>query len=275
MMRDRRRRTGALLILAVLLIVGALLNGAQNPLPTWRLSAAHGEHGATTSSTTPGGAATSRSEQAVQLRTSLEKLLGQHVFLSARLVRLRIAGDPAYVQAAVNELSRNTRDLTALITQVYGADVGPGFIAVWESHETAVLDYARASVDRDVAGQRRARAQLVGYPSRMGAYLQQLTGGALQANAVEVALARHIVHQLRLVDRVVAGDVAGSYVEQREDYGELFRLAKFIAAGIASAPDRGLPADFDTPQRRLESALGELLGEHWELAVDLMRAAPA
>jgi hypothetical protein len=201
-------------------------------------------------------------------------VLGQHAFLSARLVRLRVAGDPGYVQAAANALSRNTQDLAGLISQVYGADAGAAFVPIWEGHETAIVDYTRARVDNDAVGQRRAEAQLAGYPAQMGDYLQKLTAGALPSVATQSVLRRHIDNQLQLADDVVAGDITGSYTVQREDYGELFRLATAIAAGIARQGTGKVPADFDPPQRRLESALGELLGEHWELAVDLTRAAP-
>jgi hypothetical protein len=259
-MRPRAKSgTSTILILVAVFVVAALSGGGDagvRPVPA------------------ANAPAPSPQQQAVQLRTSLEKVLGQHVFLSARLIRLRVAGDPGYVQAAADALSRNTRDLTNLISQVYGPQSSAAFVGIWESHEASVLDYTRASVDSDEVGRRRALDALAGYPARMGDYLQQLTSGALPSAATRVALKRHIDDQLQLADRVVAGDVAGSYVVQRQDYGALFGLAKFIAAGIARGGSAALPADFDSPQRRLESALGELLGEHWELAVDLMRDAP-
>src|SRR3954451_10151127 len=115
----------------------------------------------------------SHAEQAVQLRTSLERVLGQHAFLSARLVRLRAADNPGYVDAAVSALARNTQDLAELVGRVYGPDAQATFVPIWESHETSVLNYTRARIDSDAAGERLARDQLAIYPRRMAVYLDE------------------------------------------------------------------------------------------------------
>src|SRR4051794_28700187 len=114
-----RRRAKVLLwgLLPALLLLSAVVSGSDRLLPLQHVADGH-EHAAMPAPT--GSTAETRAGQAVQLRTSLERLLGQHVLLSARLVRLRVTGDEAYIQAAVNSLSRNTRDLSDLITQVYG-----------------------------------------------------------------------------------------------------------------------------------------------------------
>src|SRR5262249_15853282 len=45
--------------------------------------------------------------QAVELRTGLEELFGQDVFVGIRVTRSRLRGDPDFTQAAVDALSRN------------------------------------------------------------------------------------------------------------------------------------------------------------------------
>lgn len=57
------------------------------------------------------------------------------------------------------------------------------------------------------------------------------------------------------------------------DYERQFALGTVIAAGIAGGRAGGLPAGFDSPLTRLQSTLGELLGEHMQLVVDAMGAA--
>jgi hypothetical protein len=146
---------------------------------------------------------------------------------------------------------------------------------VWESHEASIVAYARGLVDHDQAAVQQARQQLAGYPARIAQYMQTVTSGAVPASATEAAVGQHVSNQLALADRMAAGDVAGSYEIERTDYGQLYRLATLIAQGVATTGGTPLPADFDSPQRRLTSALGQLLGEHWALAVDLMRAAPS
>ena len=58
---------------------------------------------------------------AVELRTGLEELFGQDVFVAIRVTRSRLRGDPDFTQAAVSALSRNSNDLTRLVSQVYGS----------------------------------------------------------------------------------------------------------------------------------------------------------
>ena len=63
-------------------------------------------------------------QQAVEIRTGLEELFGQDVFVGVRVTRSRLRGDPDFTQAAVIALSRNSHDLTTLLGRIYGNDLG-------------------------------------------------------------------------------------------------------------------------------------------------------
>jgi hypothetical protein len=78
---------------------------------------------------------------------------------------------------------------------------------------------------------------------------------------------------MHFTDAYTAGDYATAYRIERMDYERQFMLGTVIAAGIAGGRAKDLPADFDSPLTRLQSALGELLGEHLQLVVDAMGAA--
>ena len=78
---------------------------------------------------------------------------------------------------------------------------------------------------------------------------------------------------MHFTDAYAAGDYATAYRIERVDYERQFGLGTVIAAGIVGGRGKDLPADFDGPLTRLRSALGELLGEHLQLAVDAMGAA--
>jgi hypothetical protein len=212
-------------------------------------------------------------QQAVELRTGLEELFGQDVFVGVRVTRSRLRGDPDFTQAAVNALSRNTDDLTALLGRVYGSARAAEFGRLWESQQEGLVEYARAASQHDQAAKAAARGQLGASPGQIAQFLHDLTSGGAAVPAVSSSLRTHIDDLIRFTDAYAAGDFATAYRIERMDYERQFTLGTVIAAGIVGGRAKDLPADFDSPLTRLRSTLGELLGEHLQLAVDAMGAA--
>jgi hypothetical protein len=211
--------------------------------------------------------------QAVELRTGLEELFGQDVFVGIRVTRSRLRGDPDFTQAAVDALSRNSDDLTSLLGRVYGSARAEEFRRLWESQQEGLVAYARAASQRDQAAKAAARAQLGASPGQMAQFLNDLTSGGAAAPEISSSLRTHIDDLIRFTDAYAAGDYATAYRIERMDYERQFALGTVIAAGIVGGRAKALPADFDSPLTRLQSTLGELLGEHLQLAVDAMGAA--
>lgn len=211
--------------------------------------------------------------QAVELRTGLEELFGQDVFVGVRVTRSRLPGDPNFTQAAVDALSRNSDALTTLIGRVYGSAKAQEFRRLWESQQEGLVAYARAASQHDQAAKAAARGQLDASPGRITQFLHDLTSGGAAAPAISSRLGTHIDDLIRFTDVYAAGDYATAYRIERMDYERQFALGTVIAAGIAGGRAGGLPAGFDSPLTRLQSTLGELLGEHMQLVVDAMGAA--
>jgi hypothetical protein len=212
-------------------------------------------------------------QQAVELRTGLEELFGQDVFVGVRVTRSRLRGDPDFTQAAVDALSRNSDDLTALLGQVYGSTRAKEFRRLWESQQEGLVGYARAASQHDQAAKAAARAQLDASPVRIAQFLHGLTAGRAAVPAISSRLRTHVDDLIGFTDAYAAGDYATAYRIERVDYERQFALGTVIAAGIAGGRDGNLPASFDSPLTRLRSTFGELLGEHLQLAVDAMGAA--
>jgi hypothetical protein len=101
--------------------------------------------------------------QAVELRTGLEELFGQDVFVGIRVTRSRLRGDPDFTQAAVDALSRNSGDLTTLLGRVYGSARAKEFRRLWEAQQEGMVEYARAVSQHDEAAKAAARGQLDAY----------------------------------------------------------------------------------------------------------------
>src|SRR5262249_38476641 len=119
-----------------------------------------------------------------------------------------------------------------------------------------------------------ARRELKAFPSRIAHYLSVLTSGKVAAAAVSSRLKAHIDDLIRFTDAYAADDYASAYRIERADYERQFALGTVIAASIAGGRAKNLPAGFNSAETRLRSALGELLGEHMQLVVDAMGAAP-
>jgi hypothetical protein len=258
-------------------LIGALVLGAcgctagnparpASPPPATRSSAADGMNGMQMSSNAP-------KQQAVELRTGLEELFGQDVFVGIRVTRSRLRGDPDFTQAAVDALSRNSDDLTTLLGQVYGSARAEEFRRLWESQQEGLIAYARAASQHDQAAKAAARAQLDASPGRIAQFLHDLTAGKIAASTISSRLRTHVDDLVRFTDAYAAADYATAYRIERVDYERQFALGTVIAAGILRGRDGNLPPAFDSPLTRLRSTLGELLGEHLQLVVDAMGAA--
>jgi hypothetical protein len=264
-------RTAAPIVIGAL-VLGACGCTASNPArpastpPAARSSAADGMNGMQMSSNAP-------KQQAVELRTGLEELFGQDVFVGIRVTRSRLRGDPDFTQAAVDALSRNSDDLTTLLGRVYGSARAEEFRRLWESQQEGLVGYARAASQHDQAAKAAARRQLNAFPGQVAQYLHGLTAGRAAAPAISTRLKTHIDDLIGFTDAYAAGDYATAYRIERADYERQFALGTVIAAGIAGGRTGNLPASFDSPLTRLRSTLGELLGEHLQLAVDAMGAA--
>jgi len=238
---------------------------AASPSAT-RSSAATGMNGMQMSAQAP-------KQPAVELRTGLEELFGQDVFVGIRVTRSRLRGDPDFTQAAVDALSRNSDDLTTLLGGVYGSARAKEFRRLWETQQEGLVAYARAVSQHDQAAKAAARAQLDAFPGRIAQYLHNLTAGKIAASTISSRLGTHIDDLIRFTDAYAAGDYATAYRIERVDYERQFALGTIVAAGIEEDRYGHLPASFDSPLTRLRSTLGELLGEHMQLVVDAMGAA--
>ena len=219
-----------------------------------------------------GRVAAVKAVDASDLRVSLEQLLGQHAFLTVRLTRARLRGDGDLAQSADAALSENTGDLGELIGTVYGGEAAERFEQMWFGHVTYLFNYARGVADEDEAVRSQARRQLDDYTTNLSQFLEAATNKAAPASVVAPALGMHVDQLMQQVDAYAGGDYRRAFALERESYAHMFPLGKTLAAAIVTGGGGGLPVDFDSPARQLQSRLGMLLGEHAELAVDAMRS---
>jgi hypothetical protein len=219
-----------------------------------------------------GGLAAREITDAVELRITLERLLGQHATLATRLMRARVDGAEAFARVAVDALVTNTEELTDVVESVYGPDGATVFAELWADHGTALFNYTVGLVEDDQAAMEDAEAELERYIEDFSAFLEAATDGELAAADLAPGLRMHVDHLIGQIHAFADGDYARAFELQREAYEHMFPTGRGLAGGIAAQHPGELPLPVDEEAPQLRSTLGLLLGEHLELAIDAMRA---
>jgi hypothetical protein len=208
---------------------------------------------------------------AVELRSALQMLLGEHVLLTVELMRERIRGAGERTDAALGAVERNTDDLTGAVGQLFGEEAGTTFGALWSAHVRQLSDYSGALVAQDRAAADAARADLLRTEEDIARFLSTAAGPGVDPQQWLDAVRTHVEMLLEQADAYAAGDFETAYRHQQHAFQHMIETAGVMADALASA--RGLPrGDFEAPQRTLQTALGRLLAEHMTLMVQATRA---
>jgi hypothetical protein len=208
----------------------------------------------------------------LQVRTTLEKLLGHHAILTVRMTRAQLRDAPDFTQLLRAALGANTGDLSAAVAALHGNKAGETFRRLWTSHNIALFRYAQAESLERPRGKKKAIARLDRYRRDFGKFVEQATDAALKAPAVSEALKTHLDHLIQQVEAYSRRDYGEAYRLERQAYAHMFPVGKTLAVGLTGS----LPGEFVVPLHNagheLRSALTLLLGEHVELVVDATRA---
>lgn len=189
---------------------------------------------------------------ALNLRLSLDRLLGEHTYLAAIAMRAASTDAPDF-EAAADALDANSADLAAQITQIYGEDAGDAFDQLWRSHTRFYLDYVEASADGNAAAKTQALEGLREYREDFSSFL----AGAnpfLDRAGLAALLRGHTSHLVAQVSRYLNDDFEGAYEALRDAYDHTESIAAGLAGAIAdqfpliypdttvaTSPSRGAP----------------------------------
>ena len=110
---------------------------------------------------------------AVDMRLTLDRLLGEHTYLAAIVMRADLEGG-AHLQASVDALSANSAELADQIDAIYGTAAASAFSDLWTRHTSDYLDYVQATADGDdgrkqaaLDGLAASRSQRPSWPMRI------------------------------------------------------------------------------------------------------------
>jgi hypothetical protein len=267
----RRRSLGVAATLALTAAIAAGCGGSDSAAPAAGTTAA----GTTTAAAAP---ATTMNEMtttadatgkagfndAVDLRVTLNRLLGEHMQIAVDATQTALLGGKSF-DAEGAALQANTDDLAAAIGSLYGDDAKAAFASQWNAHNGYFVNYTVATAKKDEAGKQKAVDGLTMYQKDFGAFLAGATG--LPADAVSAQLAMHVMHTAKAVDAFGTKDYAGSYANAAMGYVHMGATGDILAAAIAKQKSLGATT---SPAADLRVKLDDLLAEHAALAIVAM-----
>jgi hypothetical protein len=209
---------------AVLVAVAALIIGGG-------AGYAIGMNGEDSQSSQSSQSAPATDTKAADLRAVLNNLQAEHVDLASAATRAGFDGDPSF-QAAAASLGKNTDDLSAAVTSVYGEEAGAQFKEIWASHIGFFVDYTVAAKGGDKAGMDKAVQNLNGYVDAISTLLSGANPN-LPKDAVASLVSEHVGLLKTAVDKHAAKDYAGSYEAQDQAREQITtKIANTLAGAI-------------------------------------------
>jgi hypothetical protein len=175
--------------------------------------------------------------RASTLRSQLNVIEREHVYLAARATGAALGGREAEFKAAADALDANSVDLSKMIGSAYGTDAERAFLPLWRKHIGFVVDYTQGLAAKDQAKQQKAVADLTAYSQDFGAFLNSASG--LPKETVAGLVMEHIVTLKTVIDAQAAGDQAKVYDGLRSAMGHMQMVADPLAeATVKKFPDK-------------------------------------
>lgn len=192
---------------------------------------------------------------AVELRSTLNSLAGEHFALAAISMQKGYdqAEDFDYVSWAEDQ---NTLDFKAAIGSVYGDEGAAQFEKVWNgNHITAQGDIVAATLEGDEAKIEEARMKLDQFAVDFSTFLDAATEGNLPQAAGQEAIKQHEALVLQTFDQYVAGDADAAWMSFREGNAFMFGVGETLGNAIVTQmPDKF--AETTMPEEMPETGLG-------------------
>jgi len=172
------------------------------------------------------------------LRSTLNTLFQEHIYLAAAATGAALDGRDAEFKAAAAALDANSVAISKAIGSVYGQGAEDAFLPLWRRHIGMVVDYTVGVATNDKAKQDKAVADLIGYTQDFGAFLQSANPN-LPKSVVADLVKHHVVTLKTVIDAQAAKDPARTYTAVRTAAGHMQMIADPLAEAIVKQfPDK-------------------------------------
>src|SRR5712691_29703 len=183
-------------------------------------------------------ATASSGTKAAALRTTLNTLFAEHVWLAGSATGAALGGRDADFKAAAAALDQNSVAIARAIGSVYGSDAEQAFLPLWRKHIGFAVDYTVGVATNDRARADKAVNDLVGYSQDFGAFLQSANPN-LPKSVVADLVKHHVVTLKTVIDAQAAKDPEKAYVALRTAAGHMPMIADPLAEAIVKQfPDK-------------------------------------
>lgn len=176
--------------------------------------------------------------KAAALRTGLNNLLREHVYLAGAATGAALAGRETEFKAAATALDANSMAVAAAIGSVYGAGAEQAFLPLWRRHIGFVVDYTGGVAANDRSKQDKAVNDLVSYTQDFGAFLQSANPNLPKAVVADL-VKHHVVTLKAVIDAQATKDPVKAYTAIRAAAEHMQMIADPLAEAIVKQfPDR-------------------------------------
>jgi len=178
------------------------------------------------------------STKASGLRSTLNTLFQEHIYLAAAATGAALGGRDAEFKAAAAALDANSVAISKAIGSVYGQGAEDAFLPLWRKHIAMVVEYTVGVATNDKAKQDKAVADLIGYTQDFGAFLQSANPN-LPKSVVADLVKHHVVTLKEVIDAQASKDQAKTYTTMRTAAGHMQMIADTLAEAIVKQfPDK-------------------------------------
>jgi hypothetical protein len=176
--------------------------------------------------------------KATGLKSTLNTLFQEHVYLAAAATGAALGGREAEFKAAAGALDQNSVAIAKAVGSVYGAEAEQAFLPLWRKHIGFAVDYTVGVAGNDKAKQDKAVSDLIGYTKDFGAFLNSANPN-LPTTVVAGLVEHHVVTLKGVIDAQAAKDPAKAYGALRAAAGHMRAIADPLADAIVKQfPDR-------------------------------------
>ena len=169
---------------------------------------------------------------AADLRTGLNQLFQEHIYLAGAATGAALGGRTAEFTAAAAALDANSVAIAKAVGSVYGADAEAAFLPLWRRHIGFVVDYTTGLATKDSPKQQKAVNALLGYTNDLAAFLSSANPNLPKA-AVADLVKGHILSLKAAIDAQAAGDQPMAFMKLREAAAHMQMIGDPVAAAIA------------------------------------------
>ena len=184
------------------------------------------------------GMAMPKPAKAAGLKSTLNILFQEHVYLAAAATGAALGGREAEFKAAAGALDQNSVGIARAIGTVYGHDAEQAFLPLWRKHIGFAVEYTVGVASHDKVKQDKAVNDLIAYTKDFGAFLNSANPN-LPTKVVADLVQHHVVTLKTVIDAQASKDQAKAYTALRTAAGHMQAIADPLADAIAMQfPDR-------------------------------------